>query len=322
MLKEKRKDILVGVAIIAVVALLSAVTSSSTDFLLARILIMMLFGTAVNIMFGYGGLVAFGQAIFFGFAAYLYTILARAGVAIPLAFLATVAGTIVFSFLIAKLVLRVSSLALGLLFLGLNMLLYNISNYVPWLGSGVGISYSCRPAFATGNSAFLWFVVVMVALCYVLLYIFLHSPFIRQAQGVRENEMRMTYIGVNVKRVKEILILVSGTFCGVAGILYAMLNSGAFVSYLNTTLSTQALIMCLVGGMFTFWGPSIGGVLITLVTVYVAGLTIYHRAVLGIILVLTIIFFPSGILGQNPDDVGKARRFFGRLASWKKEGEQ
>lgn len=317
----RKRDLIIGVSAIALCVVLSLVTSSSTSFLLARIVIMMLFATSVNIMFGYGGLVAFGQAIFFGFAAYLYTILMRAGLPLAVSALVTIVSTFVLSFLISELVLRVSALTLGLLFFGLNLLVYNIACYVPALGSGVGIAYNCRPSFAQSNETFVFFSLTVVTVCYVLIYIFLHSPYTKMAQGIRENEMRMTYIGVNVKRVKEVMIMVSSTFCGVAGMLYAMLNSGAFVSYVNTSISIQSLIMCLVGGMYTFWGPSIGGIIITVVTVYIASFTTYHRAILGIILILAIVFFPSGILGRSPDQVNKAESFFGNLFGRKeKEG--
>ena len=120
----------------------------------------------------------------------------------------------------------------------------------------------------------------------------------------------MVYIGVDVKKAKLRLIVLSSFFVSVAGILYAMLNLGAYTTYLDVDISTQGLVMCLVGGMFTFWGPSIGAILITLVTVAVSNATVYYNAIWGVILILAILFFPSGILGQNEDDRGRARLFF------------
>ena len=103
-------------------------------------------------------------------------------------------------------------------------------------------------------------------------------------------------------------------FCGVAGVLYAMLNLGAYTAYLNVLISEEGLIMCIVGGMYCFWGPSIGAVLITIITVYIAGLTVYYKMILGIVLIVAIIFFPNGLLGQSKDGKGnRVTRWIGSL---------
>lgn len=308
-----KKDLITGVVIIAVFLLLS-LFAPGTSFLLARILIMMLFATGVNIMFGYGGMIAFGNAIFLGFGSYAFILLlSRTGIPYVPAILLTLVMTVVFSFLIALLVLRVQALTLGMLFMGLNLLVYNLGNYVPLLGRGVGISYASRPSFALDDQSFLIFTLVIVAVCFVLMYKILHSPFNQIIKGIRENEMRLTFVGINTKQVKRLMIVVSGTFCGISGILYSMLNSGAYVTYLDTDISIQGLAMCLLGGMFTFWGPSIGAAVITFINVYIGGMTIYHRFILGIILILVIYFFPGGVLGYGNEDEGNAGKFIKKL---------
>lgn len=311
-LKSYKKDLMIGGIVAVLFLLLSWVMPVKTSFLLSRILIMMLFGTAVNIMFGYGGMIAFGQAMFLGFGSYSFVILlSKFQMPYILAIAASIAMTIVFSYLISILVLRVQALTLGMLFMGMNLLLYNVANYVPWLGGGVGLSYACRPGFALDDKSFLVFTLVVVAVCFVIMFVILHSPFNQIIKGIRENEMRLTYIGVDTKRVKQLTIVISSTFCGIAGILYAMLNSGAYVTYLNTNISIQGLAMCLLGGMYTFWGPSIGATVITFINVYIASKTVYHRFILGIILILVIYFFPGGVLGYGADSEGRIKNFFG-----------
>lgn len=318
-MKMYKKDLLIGGAVVLIFLLVSLISPMKTSFLLSRILIMMLFGTAVNILFGHGGIIAFGQAMFLGFGSYSFVILlSKMQAPYFLALLFSVLLTILFSYLISVLVLRVQALTLGMLFMGLNLLFYNLGNYVPWLGGGVGISWACRPGFAQDDRSFLFFTLAVVAACFVLMYFILHSPFDQIIKGIRENEMRLTYLGINTRHVKQLMLVLSGMFCGIAGILYAMLNSGAYVTYLSTDISIQGLIMCLLGGMYTFWGPSIGAGVITIVTVYIASKTIYHRFVLGIILILIIYFFPGGVLGQNPDDVSGAKNFFRKLISSEK----
>lgn len=323
--KNYKRPLLIGLAAVGVFAMLSFLLPVSASNILGRILIMMLFATAVNIMFGYGGLIAFGQAIFFGSAAYIYTILmVRVGLGVLPAFLFTLLLCTLLSILLGTLALRVQALTFGLLFMGLNILFYNLSIKVPQLGSGSGIAGALRPVFASDTTAFFFFTLFVVVLCFIAMYIILHSSFANTARGIRENEERMVYIGIDVKKAKLRLIVLSSFFVSVAGILYAMLNLGAYTSYLNVNISTEGLVMCLVGGMFTFFGPSIGAILLTLVTVAISNLTIYYDAVLGIILIFAILFFPSGILGQTTDEKARAKRFFSRLVEkpGKKEGKK
>lgn len=314
MLHKYKNPIGIGAVLVAVFLILGITLPSSTSNIMARILVMMLFATGVNIMFGYTGLIAFGQGIFFGGAAYGYVLLVvRGGMNQWLAFLVTLLGTVLASVMIGKLCLRVQAFTFALLFMGLNILAYNIAMKVPALGSGSGIAGSVRPFGFTSTKSFFFLALGMVAVCYVIIYMVMHSPLGKIAQGLRENEERLIFLGIHVKNVKLAMIVLSSFFCAVSGILYAMLNLGAFTSYLNVLISEEGLIMCLVGGMFCFWGPTLGAVLITFITVYIAGLTTYYNCILGVILIVAIIFFPSGLLGQNKDDKNRVSRLIGNL---------
>jgi branched-chain amino acid transport system permease protein len=313
-IKNYKNPILIGIITIAVFLILSLVLPSSNSNMMARVLIMMLFATSVNIMFGYTGLIAFGQAIFFGTSAYAYTIMVvKGGLNIYLAFVLAVLLTTLASVFIGMLCLRVQAFTFALLFMGLNILAYNLSLKIPALGSGSGIAGSLRPQGFTSTMSFFYLTLVIVAICYIFMYIIVHSSYGKIAQGIRENEERLVFIGINIKKVKLLSIIIASLFTSVAGILYSMLNLGAFTTYLSVDISTEGLIMCLVGGMFSFWGPSIGAILITFINVYISNVTIYYHAVLGIILIVTIIFFPSGILGQNGNDKSKIKSLLGKL---------
>lgn len=310
-MKQYKKPMLIGGAMLAIFIILGIFLPTSGANILSRVLIMMLFGTAVNIMFGHSGLIAFGQGVFFGGAAYGYVLLiVRTGMNHYLAVALTLLGVLVASFLIGKLCLRVQAFTFALLFMGLNILAYNIAMKVPALGSGSGVTGSVRPPIVSDTRAFFVMTLIVVAVCYVIIYKILHSPLGKIANGLRENEERLVFLGIDVKSVKLSMIVISSVFCGIAGILYAMLNLGAYTSYLNVLISEEGLIMCLVGGMYCFWGPSIGAVLITIITVYIAGLTTYYKTILGIVLIVAIIFFPNGLLGQNKNGKGN------RLTQW------
>lgn len=314
-MKRYKKPLLIGGTMLAIFAILGAVLPTSGANILSRVLIMMLFGTAVNVMFGHSGLIAFGQGIFFGGAAYAYVLLVvRAGLNHGAAVVVTMLGVLAASFLIGKLCLRVQAFTFALLFMGLNILAYNIAMKVPALGSGSGVTGSVRPPMVSDTRAFFVMTLIVVAVCYFIIYKVLHSSLGKVANGLRENEERLVFLGINVKNVKLAMIMVSSFFCGVAGVLYAMLNLGAYTTYLNVLISEEGLIMCIVGGMYCFWGPSIGAVLITIITVYIAGLTVYYKMILGIVLIVAIIFFPNGLLGQSKDGKGnRVTRWIGSL---------
>ena len=248
-MKRYKKPLLIGGTMLAIFAILGAVLPTSGANILSRVLIMMLFGTAVNVMFGHSGLIAFGQGIFFGGAAYAYVLLVvRAGLNHGAAVVVTMLGVLAASFLIGKLCLRVQAFTFALLFMGLNILAYNIAMKVPALGSGSGVTGSVRPPMVSDTRVFFVMTLIVVAVCYFIIYKILHSSLGKVANGLRENEERLVFLGINVKNVKLAMIMVSSFFCGVAGVLYAMLNLGAYTAYLNVLISEEGLIMCIVGG--------------------------------------------------------------------------
>ena len=164
------------------------------------------------------------------------------------------------------------------------MLFYNLAVKIPELGTGTGISGPVRPQLFYDTLPFFFFTLIIVALCYLIMYIVMNSSFSKVAQGLRENEERLTFIGINIKNYKLMLIVVSSLFAGIAGVLYAMLTFGAYSPYFSIDLSTEGLMMCIVGGMFSFLGPSIGAIITVLITVWISSFTQYHTAILGIIL--------------------------------------
>lgn len=157
--------------------------------------------------------------------------------AICLALLITTAMSV----LIGLLCLRVQSVTFALLFMGLNILAYNLAVKIPALGSGSGIAGSLRPAGFTNTMEFFYLTLAVVVVC----YIFMHSSFGKISQGIRENEERLVFVGVNVKRVKLLSIVLASFFAAIAGILYAILNLGAFTTYLNVdTRNARAAGRC------------------------------------------------------------------------------
>ena len=161
---------------------------------------------------------------------------------------------------------------------------------------------------ASGNF-YLSFVVSVV--CIVLIYLFYHSPFATVLKGSRDNLERLTFVGMNTQNVRLFACMVSSFFVTVAGILYAMRNMGAFPVMFSTNTSTEGLVMCLIGGMQSFFGPILGAVIVTFISTQVSILTNYYQFILGALIVFCVLFMQNGLLrGRYHPRPGRAHRRF------------
>ena len=125
----------------------------------------------------------------------------------------------------------------------------------------------------------------------------IHSPFGSVLQGIRDNPVRSEMIGINVKRHQLLALVIAGFFAGVAGLLFVVVDNTVFPDMLFWTLSMEIVIMCLLGGWFTFLGPMLGAAVLVTLRTFVSTYTDYWALVLGIIMMLVIFFLPNGILG-------------------------
>ena len=116
-------------------------------------------------------------------------------------------------------------------------------------------------------------------------------------QGIRDNPIRSEMIGVNVKRHQLAALVICGFFAGVAGVLFVVVDTTVFPDMLFWTLSMEIMIMCLLGGWFTFLGPLLGAAIIVLLRTFISTYTVYWALFLGIILMIIIFFLPDGVVG-------------------------
>jgi len=124
-----------------------------------------------------------------------------------------------------------------------------------------------------------------------------NSPFGKTLQAIRDNPMRSLSIGIDINMHKLIAIVIAGTFAGIAGMLFVVVDNSVFPDMMFWTYSLEILIMCLLGGLYTFWGPFAGATSIVLFRTFVGAYTKYWSLMLGIILTLVIIFLPEGVFG-------------------------
>jgi branched-chain amino acid transport system permease protein len=129
------------------------------------------------------------------------------------------------------------------------------------------------------------------------MFLIVNSPFGRIFQAVRDNPERSESVGVNVKLHQLAGLVIAGFFAGIAGSLFVVVEGCVFPDLLFWTLSLEILIMCLLGGWFTFLGPMLGAAIMVSLRTFVGIYTEYWTMILGIVLMLLIFFLPEGVLG-------------------------
>ncbi len=142
-----------------------------------------------------------------------------------------------------------------------------------------------------------YFTLIITLISLFVMWKIIRSPFGSALQGIRDNPVRSEMIGINVRMHQLLALVLAGFFAGVAGSLFVVVDNTVFPDMLFWTLSLEILIMCLLGGWFTFLGPMLGAAVIVALRTFVSTYTDYWALVLGIIMMLVIFFLPNGILG-------------------------
>jgi branched-chain amino acid transport system permease protein len=268
-------------------------------YLLALILVTGLLATSLNIVLGYGGIYQFHHAVFYGVGAYgAAVMITKLGVSPWLSFLAGPLLSAALSLVMGAICIRLSKLYFGMLQISLGSLVWVIVyRWYSFTGGDDGIHGVAMPALiATPRGAY-YFTLLVSGICLLVMYRIVKSPFGSTLQGIRDNPIRSEAVGVHVKLQQLIALVIAGFFAGVSGVLFVVVDNSAFPDMLFWTLSLEILIICLLGGWFTFLGPMLGAAIIVALRTFASTFTEYWTMVQGIILMLVIIFLPQGVLG-------------------------
>jgi branched-chain amino acid transport system permease protein len=194
--------------------------------------------------------------------------------------------------------IRLSKLYFGMLQISLGSLVWaTVYRWYSFTGGDDGIHGVPLPdPIASSNGAY-YSTLIVSAICLFALYRIVRSPFGKALQGIRDNPVRSAAIGVDVKRHQLAALVIAGFFGGVAGSLFVVVETSVFPDMMFWTFSLEVLVMCLLGGMYTFFGPLAGASIIVLLRVFASVYTPYWSLLLGSLLTLVIIFLPDGVLG-------------------------
>ena len=294
---------------IVILALLPVLLSKFYLHLASTILIMALFAMSFNLILGSMGMTSFGHAAFFGMGAYTYALLStKAGSPLLLNIcLAPVAGALA-ALVVGYFCIRLHGILFAMLTLAFSQIFYTIAfQWYGFTGGDNGIVGLPVPGLFASDAAFYYFTAGVTALGVGLLWRLVHSPFGHTLWTIRENALRASFIGVEVDRHRLIAFTITGGYAGLAGVLFTLQDGQVFPNYFHWSLSTEVLIMVLLGGMFTFAGPALGAMLVTLLRYWISSFTLYWMIFLSLILLIIVLFLRDGILGSISERV-RARR--------------
>jgi branched-chain amino acid transport system permease protein len=302
-----------------------------STYTLTVLVIYGMLGLSLGLIWGFGGILCFGQAAFFGLGAYTYAIAAInigestipmiLAVLVPAAF-AAILGAVMFYG-------RLTDVYLGVITLVVTLILFKFVNstagpqYV--IGKARMGGYNGIPGFQTLNvpgdpNAYIWgdpyFYVCAVALVIVFLLVtwLLHSSFGRIAIGIRENETRMSLMGYDVAARKTVLFAIGAAIAGLAGALFA--NWGEIVTpgLFSLGQSAEIIIWCIVGGLGTRFGPILGAAGLAYLKFMLGQQSMIDNTLItGLILVLFVLFLPRGVV---PAIASLWKLSFGRAGRW------
>ena len=266
--------------------------------LATEIVIMGLFAVAFNLLLGYGGMVSFGHAAFYGFGAYtLGLLLKKTGAPFAVAFLAAPALSAVLALVFGYLCIRLTRIYFSMLTLAFSQIVWATAlKWYSLTGGDNGLVAIPMPEALARPQGFYLFALASAGLATWALWRLVNAPFGRTLLAIRENAERAEFVGLDVRRVQLTVFVISGAVSGLAGALFALFSRGAFPDYAFWTKSAEVLLMTLLGGPYVFLGPALGaGILIVLNSV-VTSFTEYWPVVLGAILLALIYVFPGGVM--------------------------
>jgi branched-chain amino acid transport system permease protein len=277
--------------------------------LASHVVVMALVAMALNFLLGFTGVMSFGHAAYFGLGAY--------GAGLTLRYLSDstwfamlngillggIAGT-----LLGILICRRRGVYFAMVTIAFGQIFYYIAyRWDDFTGGYDGLRGFSRQPLTFGpwtidiqgnGTLFYYFVLFVFGVCIALMTFLLRSPFGRTLIAIRENQRRARFLGISVDKHIWLSFSISCFFASTAGALYALLNNFADPTSLHYNLSGVIVIMVVMGGMRSFWGPLVGAAIYVVLQDYISSMTVNWMSFVGLLFVMVVMFFPRGILGM------------------------
>jgi branched-chain amino acid transport system permease protein len=297
------RDEMIIFAVMAVVLALVPLTGIYPFFVM-QALCFALLACAFNLLIGYGGLLSFGHAMFLGTGGYFTAHALKVwGVTPELGILAGVAGAAALGVITGLVAIRRQGIYFAMITLALSQLLYFIYLQTPFTHGEDGIQGIPQGyLFGLFNLAVpttLYYVIVAAFLAaFLFIYRAINSPFGEVLKATRENEPRAISLGYKTDQYKLLAYILSGTLAGLAGSLKVFVVQNASLTDVQWQMSGEIVLMTLVGGLGTVFGPVVGAFVIIGMQNYLAGFGQWVQVIQGVIFVVCVLVFRRGVVGE------------------------
>jgi branched-chain amino acid transport system permease protein len=292
------------IAFVVMVAALVIAPFFTYPLFLMQAMCFALFACAFNLLIGYVGLLSFGHALYFGWASYLSAYSAKAwGFTPELAILTGTATAALLGLLAGSLAIRRQGIYFAMITLALAQMMFFFALQAKFTGGEDGIQAVPR-GYLFGlidlrNEMAMYVVVLAIFLAgFVFIYRIIHSPFGEVLKAIRENEQRAISLGYKTDRYKLVAFVLSATLAGVAGSTKAIVLQLASLTDVNWPMSGEVVLMNLVGGMGTIFGPVVGSFVILVMQYKLSIVGEWVLVIQGVIFVACVLLFRRGIVGE------------------------
>ena len=263
-----------------------------------------LFACAFNLLIGFGGLLSFGHAMFFGMGSYLSAYAATAwGFPVELAILTGAGVALALGIVTGLLAIRRQGIYFAMVTLAFAQMVYFFCVRAPFTGGENGIQAVPRGKLLgvvdlEQPLAMYYFVLAIFLAAFLLIRRIIHSPFGQVLKAIRENEPRAVSLGYRTERYKLAAFVLSATLAGLAGGMKAIVVRNASLTDVYWAMSGEVVLMTLLGGMGTVFGPVVGAIIIISMQFYLAELGSWVTIVQGAIFVVCVLAFRRGVMGE------------------------
>jgi branched-chain amino acid transport system permease protein len=283
--------------------------------IIAEILIWSLLAASANLLFGYVGLLSFGQALFFGFGMYGVGIgIDKLGLSFWPAFGLGITGAMAMALVSGIFAVRLTWHYFAIITVVFSLIFYFVAvTMKPLTGGDDGINFSLPPTFSWGEAEWsftdpdfqYFFILAAVAGCFYLTHLVIRSPLGKAFLAIRENDTRAALIGLNVYLLRLIAFVMAGFLAGVSGALFAFFGRYASASYMFYQISGDAIVWAVVGGAGTLFGPLVGTSLFIVIREVVSTRWEHHSLIVGIVAILVVMVAPKGLAGLCRDGLDR-----------------
>jgi branched-chain amino acid transport system permease protein len=292
------------IALIVLIALIVVTPQVLYPVFLMKVLCFALFACAFNLLIGYVGLLSFGHAAFFGMGSYLAAYAAKtwgfdAEMSILLGGLTGAALGLVLGWL----AIRRSGIYFAMITLALAQMVYFFCVEAPFTGGEDGIQQVPRPPLfglipMQHDMSLYWLVAAVFVGGFLLIHRIVHSPFGQVLKAIRENEPRATSLGYRTDDYKLMAFVLSAALAGIAGGTKAMVFGIATLTDVHSSMSGEVVLITLLGGLGTIFGPVVGALVVTTMEQYLAPFGAWVTVTQGIIFIICVLAFRRGIVGE------------------------